>query len=120
MKNEKLRDTSTLYLVDVGVLLSLEDADAEAYSNVYDRKYGYYDENQYYVIDKEQAIKEVREYVKNGVERTYGVVSASHGFNSDLSDEEIAEMTVQNEEYSEVLFSLRKVNGQLDENFIKL
>lgn len=35
-----------VYLVDVGVLLSKEHEEFEKYAIVYDKRYGYYDEDQ--------------------------------------------------------------------------
>lgn len=65
---------SNAYLVDVGILMNKNECDC-SYSSCYDKKHGYYDENQYLVKDLEEAKKEALEYVADGVENTYAVVT---------------------------------------------
>ena len=45
------------YMLEVGVLLKKEDEEFEKYSQVYDKKHGYYDEYQEYVLKLENAKK---------------------------------------------------------------
>lgn len=115
------RDTSTLYLVEVGVLIAKGEPNFEDYSTVYDRKYGYYDENQLYAAELSKAKEYVNDYVKDGVDNTYGVITKSNGFRSNLTDKEIAEMPVEGEEYADVEYSVcKRTGGQIEENFITM
>lgn len=64
-----------VYQVEVGVLLNENNEDYESYNIVYDKKYGYYNENIWFCKTLEKAKESALEYVKNGVEKTYGVIS---------------------------------------------
>lgn len=105
-----------VYLLDVGILLESDDKEFEYYSQVYDKKYGYYDENQYYLKDKQHAIMEAKAYVEAGIDKTYAVISRSVLERvSDLDD-----VHVEGEEYSleNVIYSIAKINGEIIENFL--
>lgn len=88
------------YLVDVGILLSSKDEEFDFYSCVYDHKYGYYDENQYYVSTQEEAIRQALEYVKQGVDGTYGVVSVTTLDNVTKEDIDNGNVDVSDEDYT--------------------
>lgn len=66
----------TLYKVEVGVLLPKEHEEYEGYSQVYDEKHAFYDENVLFFTAEEKAIAYAEKYVANGVVNTYGIVSA--------------------------------------------
>lgn len=66
----------TLYKVEVGVLLPKKHEEYEDYSQVYDKKHAFYDENTLFFTNKEKAITYAKRYVRNGVVNTYGIVSA--------------------------------------------
>lgn len=104
------------YLVDIGILLTKKDKELDFYSCVYDHKYGYYDENQYYVSTKEEAIKQVKEYVKNGVENTYGVVSLT-ALDDSITKQDIdnGNVDVSNEYYlkEDICIGYAKINNQV-------
>lgn len=72
-----MADVRKCYLVEVGILLNPTDSEYEMYKNpnVYGGTRAYYDENQYYVLSKEKAVRDASEYVKNGNPNTYGIVS---------------------------------------------
>ena len=72
-----MADVRKCYLVEVGILLDPTDSEYKMYKNpkVYGGTRAYYDENQYYVLSKEEAVRDVSEYVKNGNPNTYGIVS---------------------------------------------
>lgn len=108
------------YLVDVGVLLFKGDPQFENYSVVYNKNYGYYDEGQHYVGTLEEAIEEVKSYVKNGVEHTYGIVSNTT-LDDDLGVEDLDEIDVECEEYilDNVVYSVAKFDGELVEDFLE-
>lgn len=107
------------YLLDEGVLLTEKDAEFESYNTVYDKKYGYYDEGQYYIATEDEAIKQAKQYVVDGVENTYAVVSnTTLDDNIDINDDELC---VEDEEYitDNVIYSVAKINGKIVENFIQ-
>ena len=104
------------YLVDVGVLLTSQDEEFEQYSHVYDKQYGYYDEGQWYCKCKPVAKQDVRVYVRDGLEGTYGIVSATV-----LPDDfDFEDGYVENESYlvDDIIYSVAKINGEIVENFI--
>lgn len=104
-----------VFLVDEGILLNRDDESFEMYAYAYDNQYGYYDEDQFYVKSRKDAIKQAKEYVEDGVENTYAVVSNSYV--SDDNDLSILE----DESYlpEDVIYSVAKINGNIVENFVK-
>ena len=105
------------YLIDIGVLLEEDDEDFDSYNCVYDQKYGYYDEGQYYLKNKEKAIKDAKKYVEDGVDYTYAIVSKTT-----LPDDfDFDEGYVEDEEYSleNVVYAIAKINGEIVENFLE-
>ena len=104
------------YLVEVGVLLTKEDEDYDAYCGVYDLKYGYYDENQFYMKEKEKAIKYAKKYAKKGIDRTYGIVSIT----SLPDDFDFEKEIVEGESYNlkDVVFSNVKIGDEILEDFL--
>ena len=109
-----------VYLADFGVLIPLDyDCDG-CYSCVYDKKHGYYDEYQEYSASLDEAIKAARDYVTNGVNNTYAVISESSNNFEDMSVAEIEESPIQNESYSlsGVVYSIAKINNEIEESFI--
>lgn len=93
------------------------DKEFECYNIVYDKKYGYMDENQYYTKEQEQAIKEAKEYVEKGVPRTYAVVTETELDN----DADVEDACVTNEAYlvSDIVFSVAKFEDKIVEDFIE-
>ena len=110
-----------VYILDVGILIPLDDSGAEPYSHVYNNKYGYYDECQQYCTSLEDAVEAGRNYVINGVENTYAVVSASTNTFEGMSIPEIEESPVEDERFSlaDVKCSFAKINDKVVEDFIK-
>lgn len=108
------------YLIDEGILLSKDDEEFEDYATVYDKKYGYYDEGQYYVKEEQKAIEDAKAYVEVGVENTYAIVSnTTLDDDVDLDDEELT-VDVDGEEYilDNVVYSVAKINGEIVEHFL--
>jgi len=104
------------YLIDEGVLLSPEDEEFEAYSQVYNNLYGFYDEGQYYETNKLVAIANARKYVEAGVERTYAIVSITWlPDNFDFEDGYVEDETYQTED---VVYSVAKIDGEIVEDFL--
>ena len=109
-----------VYLLEVGVLLDEDDEEYEFYSQAYDKAHGFYDEGQNYYVSLSKAIRSAKEYVEEGVENTYAIVSETeldYEFTQDELDEDVC---VENEEYSlaSVVFSVVKENGCLKEGFL--
>ena len=65
----------TLYKVEVWVLLPKTHEEFKDYSQVYDKKHAFYDENVVFFTNKEKAITYAKRYVRKGVVNTYGIVS---------------------------------------------
>lgn len=104
------------FLLDKGILLTREDKEFENYNIVYDKKYGYYDEDQYYVQIQDDAIKQAKQYVIKGNENVYAIVSETV-LNDDI---DLENACVENEEYitNNIIYSIAKINGKVVENFI--
>lgn len=106
------------YLVDVGILLSEGDMEFNSYNMVYDKSHGYFDEDQFYVIDKQEAIDYVKQYVGDGVNNTYGIISETE-LDDDITSEDIenGNVSVSGETYSieNVCFNLAKINDKVVE-----
>lgn len=118
-------DSNEIYLLDVGVLTNI-GFDNGAYSTVYDKKHGYYDENQSYSIGINDTKEAAIEYVANGVDGTYAVVSKTNlsldDFYPDLdSNRDVSELDVTDEKYDvdSIVYSVAKINGKIVENFIE-
>ena len=111
------------YLVDVGVLLTGKNTGIDIYYSVYDHKYGYYDENQYYVSTKEEAMKQAKEYVAKGIEDTYGIVSETE-LDDSITKQDIDDgnVNVTNEHYLEkdICVGYAKFNNQIVKLFNNL
>ena len=107
-------------LLDVGVLLTELDDEFNSYNGVYDHEYGYYDEDQiaYKGEDLIEAIKYAREYVANGVDMTYAVITNQGIVNYDepWDDGNIEGFTYNHED---VIFSVAKINNEIKEFFIE-
>lgn len=108
--------------LDVGVLLTADDDydEYEIYSQIYDREYGYYDEyiRGYQEKDLEEAIQYAREYVADGVDMTYAIITNQGKINyANKFDENDIEGFTYNAE--DVIFSVAKIYGIIVEDFVK-
>lgn len=113
-----VKPSDYVYLVDCGVLESLEQT--EAVYVTYDRKYGYYDECQYYEPVFENAQQSALEYVKHGCDGTYAIVSKSRHKIEAFNGENIYDSLVKDEDYDtkSVAYSVAKIDGNIVENFV--
>lgn len=115
-------DNANAYRVEVGVLMTdKSDEDYDYYAKVYDHQYGYYDEDQHYEQDKDAAIAYVMDYVKAGVDFTYGVVSPTRLDECCFKDGKLLEdLTVEDEDYSagNVIYSIAKMYNKIVECFV--
>ena len=64
-----------VYYIECGVLLDKDNGDYDCYSNVFDKKHAFYDEYVDFTEDLEIAKKYCNDYIKNGVNGTYGIIS---------------------------------------------
>ena len=66
-----------IYKVEVGVLWTKDEehTDYDCYNGVYDKQYGYYDENVMFELDYNTALKRAKKYVEDGVNGTYAIIS---------------------------------------------
>jgi L-lactate utilization protein LutB len=148
---DKLR--FNIYMVEVGVvwvkeLDDIDDDEYECYSCVYDKKHGYCDENVGFELDYNNALEYAKNYVKNGVNGTYAIISKldfdSKEYDMSMQDTLYMVQTILGGAYIEeyinlfegeiyeldnVVYSLWKVkdkehdypnnNGEIEENFIR-
>ncbi|MBQ7673587.1 MAG: hypothetical protein IJT36_03560 [Alphaproteobacteria bacterium] len=111
--------TRDVYLIEFGILLDKNSKEAKGYTTVYDKEYGYFDEDQFYSTKEsyEEKKAEYLDYVKEGVENTYIVVSETAIDDND--EDELPQVSEENYLCSNVVFSAAKINGKIVENFIK-
>lgn len=126
---EAINPSNKLYQYEVGVLLDEDDDEYEAYSGVWDKKHGYYNEDWGVELDLDSAKKLVKDYVSRGVLNTYGIISEIF-----LSDEELDDVKDNIEEngyfetsdydmdYSldNVIYSVYKSDNGIVENFVNM
>ena len=119
IQNEMLsaQASDEAYHLDMGVLTDI-DFDNGAYSCVYDKKYGYYDEDMHYVNGLENAKNEAREYVSGGVNTTYAIVSETNYKYSDIDPDECGYDESHNAK--SVVYSIAKIDGKIVENFVDI
>lgn len=113
---------------ECGVLLSKEDEEFSAYScNNPDLPYGFYDEDQGFVLRKNLATakEKAMKYVENGVDRTYAVVSLQGMFDREVAKELCNEFVSDVMDYSyfknaeDIVYSVCKVDGIIREGFLE-
>lgn len=110
-----------VFLLELGVLLSEDSPEYSGYSGVYDKKHGFYDELQEYKSDLKAAIEEAKAYVAEGVENTYAVIS-ERTLSDDCTQEDLSEVLISEVEIYDmesVVFSIAKIGGRLQPNFLK-
>lgn len=66
-----------IYKIECGVLWTKDEEheDYDCYNNVYDKKYGYYVEIVAFELDYNKALEYAKNYVDNGVNGTYAIIS---------------------------------------------
>ena len=70
-----INDKYEAYQFEVGVLLDKDDPEYECYNEVWDYKNGYYNENWGFTKKYDEALEFIDNYVKNGNNNTYGIIS---------------------------------------------
>lgn len=126
MENKKIVN-GVLLCCEVGVLLKPDHKEFDAYAIVYDKKYGYFNENDilYIEADKDSAISYAKEYVEKGVDMTYAVITdeglwdyeAYEDSGKLVDDGDIDECEFK---HDDVIYSVAKINGEIVENFIQI
>lgn len=110
--------------VEVGILMTdKSNEDYNHYAQAWDHQYGYYDEDAYFVQDKDDAIKQVKEYVEAGVDMTYGVITESllsdSCFDENMKLHENVVPTAQEYDPETIVYCVAKIGGELVEGFVK-
>ena len=80
-----------LFFVEVGVLLTPDDKEFDYYkiNEFFDDRFGFYDENRLTFLNYDKAERYVKNYINEGVEKTYGFV---HSVICNITDEELQEI----------------------------
>lgn len=106
-----------VYLLDAGELLDKNDKEYENYSQVYNKKFGFYDWEMTYYYTLEQAVKDAVAYAKQG-DKCYGIVSLQYKHLS--HDTDLAELSTKDNDYDmkSVVYNIANFNGKLKENFL--
>lgn len=119
------------YLVDEGTLLEKSDQEYANYA-VYDKEYGYYDDDQYFTADLEKAKQACMKYVATSGDWAYGVITEQHVTDDQLSrirqydrTQDVdgrVELTKVDPDYTldRVVFSVCRKQGVVIQDFIKL
>lgn len=68
-------DITTFYSGEVGVLVKPDNELFDEYNNVFDHKFGYFDESHVEGLNLGDLKDQVEAYVKNGVKGTYGIIT---------------------------------------------
>lgn len=107
-----------LFLVEVGTIASKEEVE-EIYSQVYDKKYAYYDENQFYTHNYQEALEFISEFCT--YENKYGVISKQGISPYTEKDLKNGNYNFKNNLYSAnyVVYSFLFKDNSIHENFIE-
>lgn len=108
-------EADNIYLVDVGIIVD-KDKYPACYSDVYDKQRGYYDEDRYLLRGLEKAKAEAKQYVIDGVENTYAIVTNQGPL--DIDDIEVDDACVSYDAEN-VVYSAVKKNGEVVESFVE-
>lgn len=117
------------YLVDEGTLLEKSDQEYANYA-VYDKEYGYYDDDQYFTADLEKAKQACMKYVESG-DWVYGIITEQQVTDDQLSrimqydqtqdtDDRVGLAKVDSDHTTDsVVFSVCRKQGVVIQDFIK-
>ena len=121
----------TLYFYETGVLFDKDHMEFDYYNKVYNKKYGFYDEEYGWTKNEDKAKEIVNDYVKNGVPNTYGVVLKYEydeedivdivgGTFNDITDDDLIEFNNEDVDYDmeNVVYSVAKNKEKTFENFL--
>lgn len=109
------------YLVDLGILIFEGEDEFDAYAIAYDKKYGYYDENQYYTLDREAALQDAQDYLDEEISsyidgpRRYAVITETW-IEDDITQQDIDDgnVPVEDEHYlvEDAIFAKANIDGE--------
>lgn len=106
--------------LDVGMLLTPDDKWFGCYRAYGNDKYGFHNDNQiaYKLEEKEKAVSYGKQYVINGADGTYAVLT-DQGECLNGDDGEFDDGCVEGFTYNkkDIIFSIAKINGKIVENF---
>ncbi|MBQ8248121.1 MAG: hypothetical protein IJZ42_13415 [Lachnospiraceae bacterium] len=124
----KHTDKVELLAFEYGVLLSKDDPEFEAYSVVNPKlPCGFYDEAQGYALREnlESEISRAREYVEQGVDKTYAVISFQGLYDTEVAkefcdgrDDELPSYTCF-QHAQDIAYSVCKIDGVIQEGFLE-
>ena len=110
-----------IYYIECGILLDKDDKEFDCYNMVFDKKHGFYDEFIDFAENLESAKKICDDYVNNGVNNTYGIITETYG-KDDLKDyEDYVDYFVGDTiiyDIHNVVYNKRK-NGNVIEEFLE-
>lgn len=121
----------SVFAFECGVLLPREDPEFDSYSiNNPDLPYGFYDEDQgmFLMSDLGKELYILRDYVKNGVDNTYGIVSYQGQVDNEGTEYEnlvTGKYDIGQVSYTffknpnEIVYSCCNVDGKLIEGFLE-
>ncbi len=111
-----MSDMKTVYLLDLGTLLTDSDPEIDSYNMVYDKKYGYYDIGQDYYATLADAVADAVDHVKANRPNNYAVISET----SIPADADIDDTYVEGETYdvADIVYSIACIDGQLVPQFV--
>ena len=84
--------TSTIYKVEVGVLLPKDHPEFNSYNHVYTKDYGFYDEDVIVFSSYAKAREEADNYISSGVNMTYAIIAFDYYKSSDTDERIVAEL----------------------------
>lgn len=107
------------YLVDLGTLIFPGEHEFDSYAVAYDSKYGYYDENQYYTLDRDVAIRDAEQHLEDANERAYAIVTETWLDDGITQGDIDAGVPVEDEHYlvEDVIFGKAVIEGEVVELF---
>lgn len=117
-----------IYQVEVGVLLNKDNEEFEYYNNAFDKQWGYYDENIWFTTSKQFARQSALQYVKNGVENTYAIISVVGElpndmiiYNGNIVDKDYHDYDSEfiSEHLEDTIESYANLNHRLVKNFLQ-
>jgi len=111
---------SEFKMLEIGILLTENDAEYDSYNFVYGGGYGYFNENNiiYKAEDVNTAIEFARKYVSEGVNMTYAILTNQGIF--DYEDEEFDDGNLEligggSFNAEDVEFVVAKIDGVIEE-----
>lgn len=116
-------DEKGIILLDCGVLLMHTDRDYDAYRNDnYNSAFSLFDEGMdgYFEKDFKKCHKDAIDYVSNGVDRTYAIISRQGRCSGVEKEEDLdgIDNSWFDRKREDVVFSIAKINGKIVEDFL--